>query len=87
MSFFRRLFGLAPDRSSESRDEVFDRCLNAMSGVEGKARLSKAGRPVCPYCRKEFPASPETMQNLREKNPDGILMFLCPRCHSRIRVY
>jgi DNA-directed RNA polymerase subunit RPC12/RpoP len=86
MSFLRRLFGTPPD-TPESHREKADRAMNSLAGVQGRAKLSKRGRPVCPRCWKEFPATPEMMQDLREKNPGSLLMFECARCHSRIRVY
>lgn len=64
------------------REDDFRLSQAEMMGIDGKATLSKSGRPVCPKCHFEFPVPAATMRN----ESDGIPMFVCPTCSSRIQL-
>lgn len=85
MSIFDRLFRKKPHEpkaGSREAKERFDKALDQLIRVAGRAKLSSSGYPICPSCGQEFPVPAKTMQTQSE----GVPVFACPGCSTMIRL-
>ena len=71
----------------EESEQILEKCMNSIVGVDATIQMPKFGYLKCPKCRTDHPVAVDVVRSkMQQTNKDAVFIVICHKCGAKIRI-